>query len=111
MPGRGRRDGRRIAPRTGSHTRQTPIPSAVFHDGTIYLSRGYLQGVFFASPVAADGKVYLLSETGETFVLKAGRTPEVLATNTLPGRFIASPAISRGRLLLRGDRTLHSIGR
>jgi outer membrane protein assembly factor BamB len=157
--------------------RQTPIPSAVFHDGTIYLSRGYrssdylaikpggrgdvtathvkwrhpsaasyvpsiiqyqgllymtneigvvtcadtstgervwrhrLQGVFFASPVAADGKVYMLSETGETFVLKAGRTPEVVAVNVLPGRFIASPAISGGRLLLRSDRTLYSIGR
>jgi outer membrane protein assembly factor BamB len=157
--------------------RQTPIPSPVFHDGTIYLSRGYrnsdylairpggrgdvtathvkwrhanaasyvpsiiqyqgllymtneigvvtcadittgervwrhrLQGVFFASPVAADGKIYMLSETGETFVLKAGRTPEVTAVNSLPGRFIASPAISKGKLLLRSDRTLYSIGR
>ena len=73
--------------------------------------RHRLQGVFFASPVAADGKVYMLSETGETFVLKGGRTPEVLSVNTLPGRFIASPAISRGRILLRSDRALYSIGR
>ena len=131
-------------PRTGAllwhegTSRQTPIPSAVFHDGRIYLSRGYrnsdymairarrprrrvgdacrmappirrvvcsvrsllrrsplhderrrrghvrrrthgraglaarLGGVFFASPVAGDGNVYMASETGETYVLRAG---------------------------------------
>lgn len=126
----------------GHGQRQTPIPSAVSHGGTIYLSRGYRNsdilalrpggtgdvseshlkwrmpnggsyvpsivhyegllymtnevgvvtrarrrrarwcgaqrlGIFFASPVAADGKIYLLSETGEMFVLKAGRTAQV----------------------------------
>ncbi|MBK5296783.1 MAG: PQQ-like beta-propeller repeat protein [Vicinamibacteria bacterium] len=157
--------------------RQTPIPSAVFHDGRIYLSRGYrnsdymairpggrgdvtathiewqapsgasyvpsivyydgllymtnevgvvtcadartgerlwrhrLGGVFFASPVAGDGKIYMVSETGETFVMRAGREPEVLARNDLGERFLASPAISQGRLLLRSDRTLFSVGR
>lgn len=157
--------------------RQTPIPSAVFDAGRIYLSRGYrnsdfmairpggrgdvtathvewqapsgasyvpsilyyegllymtnevgvvtcadarngetvwrhrLGGVFFASPVAGDGKVYLVSETGETFVLRAGRTPEVLARNDLGERLIASPAISHGRLFLRSDRTLFAVGK
>jgi outer membrane protein assembly factor BamB len=156
--------------------RQTPIPSAVFHGGRIYLSRGYrnsdymavrpggrgdvtathvewtapsgasyvpsivfydgllymtnevgvvtcadartgervwrhrLGGVFFASPVAADGKVYMVSETGETFVLRAGRTPDVIARNDLGERFLASPAISQGRLFLRSDRSLFAIG-
>jgi outer membrane protein assembly factor BamB len=157
--------------------RQTPIPSAVFHEGRIFLSRGYrnsdymairpggrgdvtathvdwqmpagasyvpsivyyegllymtnevgvvtcadahtgervwrhrLGGVFFASPVAGDGKVFLVSETGETFVLRAGREPVVLARNDLGERFIASPAISHGRLFLRSDTTLFAIGR
>jgi outer membrane protein assembly factor BamB len=157
--------------------RQTPVPSAVFHDGRIYLSRGYrnsdymairpggrgdvtathvewqapsgasyvpsivhydgllymtnevgvvtcadartgervwrhrLGGVFFASPVAGDGKIYMASETGETFVLRAGRTPEVLARNDLGERFIASPAISQGRVILRSDGTLFAVGR
>jgi outer membrane protein assembly factor BamB len=161
---------------TGSE-RQTPIPSAVFHDGLIYLSRGYrnsdymairpggrgdvtkthiawhaangasyvpsivyydgllymtnevgvvtcadartgervwrhrLNGVFFASPVAGDGKVYMVSETGETYVLRAGRTPEVLAENDLGERFLASPAISRSRIFLRSDRTLFAVSR
>jgi outer membrane protein assembly factor BamB len=155
--------------------RQTPIPSAVFHDGTVYLSRGYrnsdilalraggrgdvstshlrwrlptggsyvpsivhhqgllymtnevgvvtcaeaetgtpvwkerLGGIFFASPVAADGKIYLLSETGEMYVLRAGRKAEVLARNDLGERFLASPAISDGTIFLRSDGTLFAI--
>ena len=159
---------------TGSE-RQTPIPSAVFHDGRIYLSRGYrnsdfmsirpggrgditrthiewqassgasyvpsiiyydgllymtnevgvvtcadartgervwrhrLDGVFFASPVAGDGKIYMVSETGETYVLRAGRTPEVLATNDLGERFLASPAIAGGRIFLRSDQGLFAV--
>ncbi|MDA2937043.1 PQQ-like beta-propeller repeat protein [Acidobacteria bacterium AH-259-A15] len=156
--------------------RQTPIPSPVFHEGVIYMSRGYrnsdflairpggrgdvsashivwrapggasyvpsivhydgllymtnevgvvtcaevstgervwrkrLGGIFFASPVAADGKIYMVSETGETFVLRAGREPQVLAQNDLGERLIASPAISKGRLLLRSDGTLFCVG-
>ena len=35
--------------------------------------RHRLGGVFFASPVAGDGKIYMVSETGETYVLRAGR--------------------------------------
>jgi hypothetical protein len=52
-------------------------------------------GVFFASPVAADGKVYMVSETGETYVLRAGRQAEVLARTTRASASWASPAISR----------------
>jgi outer membrane protein assembly factor BamB len=61
-------------------------------------------GFFSASPVAGDGKIYFVSETGETIVLKAGRAPQVLARNDLGERLIA----------LAGDleRTaLHSLGR
>jgi outer membrane protein assembly factor BamB len=156
--------------------RQTPIPTAVFHGGLIYLSRGYrnsdylairpggrgdvtathvvwraptgasyvpsilyydgllymtnevgvvtcadaasgtpvwrhrLPGIFFASPVAGDGKIYMVSETGETFVLRAGRQPEALAQNDLGERFLASPAIARGQLFLRSDATLFAVG-
>jgi outer membrane protein assembly factor BamB len=68
-------------------------------------------GVYSASPVAADGKVYLLSEDGETIVLSAGRTPTILARNTLDARQLASPAISGGRLFIRSDNALFAIGR
>ncbi len=105
------------------------VPSIVYYDGLLYMTnevgvvtcadartgesvwRHRLGGVFFASPVAADGKIYMVSETGETYVLRAGRAPEVLARNDLGERFLASPAISQGRILLRSDRTLFSIGR
>ena len=70
-----------------------------------------LNGVFFASPVAGDGKVYMVSETGETFVLQAGRTPTCSRRNDLGERFLASPAIARGRIFLRSDRTLFAVGR
>jgi outer membrane protein assembly factor BamB len=67
-------------------------------------------GVFSASPVAGDGKVYFLSENGETVVMRAGRVPEVIARNTIDGRTLASPAISGGRLFLRTDDELIAIG-
>ena len=66
-------------------------------------------GVYSASPVAADGKVYLFSETGETVVLKPGRTPQVLARNRLDARIIASPAVAGGRIFVRTDRHLIAI--
>jgi outer membrane protein assembly factor BamB len=68
-------------------------------------------GVYSASPVAADGKVYLLSEDGETIVLAAGRTPTVIARNKLDTRQLASPAIAGGRLFIRSDDMLYAIGK
>lgn len=70
-----------------------------------------LDGVFFASPVAADGKVYFASQTGETVVVKAGREPAILARNDLGERLVASPAIAGGLILLRSDARLFAIGR
>lgn len=72
--------------------------------------RHRLGGVFTPSLVAGEGEIYMVSETGETFVLKAGRKPMVLATNNLGERFIASPAISRGQLFMRSDAALYCIG-
>ena len=67
-------------------------------------------GVYSASPVAGDGKIYLLSEGGETIVLSAGRTPKILSRNQLNARQLASPAISDGRLFIRSDNVLYAIG-
>lgn len=154
-----------------------PIPMPVFHEGTIYTSRGYRSGpymairpggkgdvskshvtwrvdtgapyvsslvhyngllymagdvgvlsaidartgqrvwqertggVFTASPVAADGKIYLLSEDGQTIVLAAGRQPRVLARNRLNVRQLASPAISGGRIFIRTDDAVIAVGK
>jgi outer membrane protein assembly factor BamB len=56
---------------------------------------------FTSSPIAADGKVYLASEDGHVFVLKAGPTFEVLADNDMTEAILATPAISEGTLLYR----------
>ncbi len=112
------------APADGSYT-----ASLVAYDGLLYLTNDVgmltcadmktgervwqtrLDGVFFASPVAADGKVYFVSETGETIVVKAGRTPEILARNDLGVRLVASPAISNRRIFLRSDARLFAVGK
>ena len=73
--------------------------------------QGRVGGVFSASPVAGDGKVYLLSESGETIVLKAGPGAEIIARNDIGERTLASMAVSDGRIYLRTDEHLVSIGR
>jgi outer membrane protein assembly factor BamB len=156
---------------------QFPIPSPTFHDGIVYMTRGYrsgpymairpggrgdistshvlwqvntgapyisslvydrgllymandvgaitvvdaadgrkvwqerVNGVFSASPVAADGKIYFVSETGETIVLRSGREPSVIARNDIGERLIASPAVSNGQIFLRSDDRLFCIGK
>ena len=65
---------------------------------------------FTASPVAYEGKILLSSEDGDTYVIKAGPTHEVLRTNPLGEPIYASPAISRGRIFIRGANHLFCIG-
>jgi len=69
------------------------------------------EGIFSASPVAGDGKVYLMSETGETIVIKAGREFQVLSRNEIDERIVASPAVSDGQLFIRTDNYLFCIGK
>ena len=71
--------------------------------------RERLGGNYAASPVYADGRLYLCSQQGKTTVLKPGRTCEVLATNTLEGGFMASPAVAGKALFLRTRTHLYRI--
>lgn len=64
-----------------------------------------------ASPIAADGKIYVLSKNGLTTVLAANGEYELLAENKLDDEFLASPAISNGRIYLRGRKALYAIGK
>lgn len=64
-----------------------------------------------ASPVSANGKLYFLDDDGVTFVLKAAPTFELVAKNPLGEPCRASPAISRGQILIRGLKNLYCIGR
>lgn len=104
------------------------VSSLVHYNGVAYLASdaGILQGadartgtrlfqgrtgnIYSASPVAGDGKVYFVSESGETVVLRASREFEILARNRLGGRFLASPVITNGLLLLRSDDELIAVG-
>ncbi len=65
---------------------------------------------FTSSPIAADGKVYLASEDGHVFVLKAGPAFELVAENDMGESVLATPAISEGSLLYRTAGHLLSIG-
>jgi outer membrane protein assembly factor BamB len=112
--------------------RDTPyVPSPVLVDGVLYFLKSNngivsaldaktgkphyqnqrLDGVpnVFASPVAAQGRVYFPGREGTTLVIKSGPTFEVLAKNTLDDGFDASPALVDGEIFLRGYKYLYAI--
>jgi outer membrane protein assembly factor BamB len=66
---------------------------------------------FSASPVSVDGKVFFTNDDGQTFVLKAGPTFELLHVNDIGERTLASPALVDGRWYVRTDRNLYAIGK
>ena len=107
------------------------IPSPLLYDGVLYvvknggiltafnpstgevLKTGRVRGAlggYSASPVAADGKIFLTSEEGKLAVLKAGRDWDVLAVNDLAEGSFATPALSAGRLYVRTDEGLYCFG-
>ena len=65
---------------------------------------------FSASPVGVDGKVFFTNDEGYTFVLKAGPEFELLHTNDIGARTLASPALVDGRWYVRTERELVAIG-
>ena len=69
-----------------------------------------IDGVFSASPVAAGGHIYFVTEDGDTIVVKSGAKPAVAARNSVGERTIASPAVAGGRIYLRSDSHLFAIG-
>ena len=66
---------------------------------------------FSASPVAADGKLYLSSEDGEILVVAAGAEFEHIATNPIGEPLMATPALSQGVMYVRAKASLVAIGR
>jgi outer membrane protein assembly factor BamB len=115
-----------------SHDRDTPyVPSPLLYDNILYFLKGNtgvlsafdaksgkphyqvqrIEGVanVFASPVGADGKVYILGQDGSTAVIKHGAAYEVVATNKLDDKFDASPALADNEIYLRGYRYLYCV--
>lgn len=67
-------------------------------------------GSFTASPLLADGKLYVVNEAGITTVLQAGKEAKVLATNPIGDTILACPVASDGAIFLRSDSKLYCIG-
>jgi outer membrane protein assembly factor BamB len=104
------------------------VSSILYYDGLIYMANGAgivtcvdgktgervwqdrIDDIFSASPVAGDGKVYLLAESGDMIVLAAGRKRQVLARNSLGERSLASPAVAGGQIFIRTDDHLFCVG-
>jgi outer membrane protein assembly factor BamB len=64
---------------------------------------------FSASPVLADGKLYVAKEGGDTSVVQLGDKPKVLANNALKETLLATPAIANRAIYLRTDKHLYCI--
>ncbi|HNY29001.1 MAG TPA: PQQ-binding-like beta-propeller repeat protein [Candidatus Sumerlaeota bacterium] len=69
-----------------------------------------LGGTFSASPVLVDGKVYFLSDKGETTVVAVEPQFKVGSKSVLDGKCQASIAASNGRLFIRTEKSLYCIG-
>ncbi|MBI3207650.1 MAG: PQQ-like beta-propeller repeat protein [Candidatus Solibacter usitatus] len=67
-------------------------------------------GTYSASPLLADGKIYVTSEDGVTTVIKASEKFEVLAENVIDDYTLSSIAVSDGQLFLRTAKALYCIG-
>ena len=66
---------------------------------------------FSASPVASDGRLFVSSEDGDVFVVKAGPAFELVATNKMTEPIMATPAIAGSLLIVRTEKQLVAIGR
>jgi hypothetical protein len=108
----------------------TYIPTPIFYDGILYTcgNNGILTaydgktgerlyrsrvgggGAFSASPIAADGKLYLANEDGEIYVVKAGRTFQEITKNEMKEVIMSTPAISDGVLIVRTLGHVYGLG-
>jgi outer membrane protein assembly factor BamB len=113
------------------YTKSLPnAPSPLVYEGVVYLVRdggiftaldaksgqvlkqGRITGAldpYYASPVAADGKIYTLSELGRLAVLKAGPQWEILAVNDFDDLCHATPALVDGRVYVRTRSALFAL--
>jgi outer membrane protein assembly factor BamB len=105
------------------------VPSTLLYNGVLFmvndsgillaidpangsvLKQGRLKGAidkYFASPVGADGKVFLVSQDGTVSVVAAKADWEILSVNPLDDEVFATPAIADGRVYVRTKSTLYA---
>lgn len=123
--GAGNVTGTHIAWRAGRSVPLTPSPVAVGSEVYMVSDNGILTaldiktgrihyqerlgGNYSASPLFADGRLYVSSEEGETHVVQPGVEFKKIATNHLEGQLFASPAVVGKALILRSDSALYRI--
>jgi outer membrane protein assembly factor BamB len=115
------------------YTRPVPqVPSTLLYGGTLFMvndsgilisfnpatgeviKQARLKGAidkYFASPVGADGKVYLIGQGGTVSVVKAAAEWDILAVNELGDEVYATPAIADGRLYIRTQGMMYCFGK
>ena len=76
----------------------------------LYTERIGAAGAYFASPVAANGKIYFTSRNGVITVIEDGEELRVLARNDLDEIIAATPAIVDNRFYVRTDTNLYAFG-
>jgi outer membrane protein assembly factor BamB len=106
------------------------VPSPLYYEGRIYtflnggiaycriaetgelLYNGRLGalGDYYASPVAADHRIYIASAEGVVVVLEGGDELKVLATNKLDGGILATPAVIDGKIYIRTESHMYAFG-
>lgn len=108
------------------------VPSTLLYKGVLYMindsgilisfdpatgaviKQGRLRGAidkYFASPVAADDKVFVIGQAGAVSVLKAAGEWDVISVNELDDEVFATPAIADGRIYIRTRSALYSFGK
>jgi outer membrane protein assembly factor BamB len=65
----------------------------------------------FASPVLAEGKVYLMDKKGIMHIFKADQNYKIVSQSSLGEGSCCTPAFADGRLIIRGDKNLYCIGK
>jgi hypothetical protein len=85
----------------------TVVAMRAYDGGVLYTAslRGTLSGQAWQNPVAANGLIFLGSDTGQLFTLRAGAAYELLATSSV-GRYLGSPVLSGGRMYIRTFKNL-----
>jgi outer membrane protein assembly factor BamB len=77
---------------------------------TVYGPQRIRPATYSASPVLADGKIYVTDEDGVTTIFRAGPKFELIAENDLGEFTLSSPAMVEGQIFIRTDRFLYAIG-
>jgi outer membrane protein assembly factor BamB len=103
-------------------------PSALVADGKVYVIKRdiltcgdladgkvlwdiRLKGYFWASPVLAGGKLYVVGQDGLVTVVRLGAKGEVVGTSDMKEQFFGTPAVANGAMYLRSDKCLYCIGK